>query len=78
MAHAERAPAHCYELGCCNAYQAQGASQTSVPIPLLAGQAYYIEGLYKENTGGDYYRVVARLDGQPVRPPPVITCLIPK
>jgi hypothetical protein len=57
-----------YELGCCNAYQAQGASQTSVPIPLLAGQAYYIEGLYKENTGGDYYRVVARLDGQPVPP----------
>ncbi len=29
-----------------------------------AGQAYYLEGLYKEGGGGDYIRVAARLDGR--------------
>ncbi len=41
-------------------------------IPLQAGQAYYLEGLYKEGGGGDYIRVAARLvsdgDAQPADP----------
>lgn len=51
------------ENGCCNLYQAPGALQTSPAFPMIAGQAYYIELIYKENAGGDYGMVAARLDG---------------
>ena len=47
------------ETACCgdwNKYQ-------SAAIPLIAGQPYYIEMLYKEGGGGDYGKVAARLDG---------------
>ncbi len=40
--------------------------------PLRAGQAYYIEGLYKAVTGADYFKVAARLAGTGV-PTPVDT-----
>ena len=33
------------------------ASQTSAAIPLVAGQRYYIEALYKEGGGGDFMSV---------------------
>ncbi|MCG8537028.1 MAG: PA14 domain-containing protein [Pseudomonadales bacterium] len=33
------------------------SSQQSSPIPLIAGQAYYIEVLHKEGNGGDYVGV---------------------
>lgn len=51
------------ETACCNAYSAPPSPRTSAAIPLTAGQAYYIEGLYKEGNGGDYMQVAARLDG---------------
>jgi hypothetical protein len=41
-------------------------------FPLRAGQAYYIEGLYKGATGPDYLKVAARLAGTDV-PMPVDT-----
>jgi hypothetical protein len=41
-------------------------------IPLRAGRAYYIEGLYKNVTGADYLKVAARLAGTGV-PTPVDT-----
>ena len=47
--------------GCCRALSA-GADPT-VPISLLAGQAYFIEALFKEGGGGDYIEVAARLQG---------------
>ena len=40
-------------------------TRTSEPIDLVAGQGYYLEGLYKEGTGGDYLVVGARLEGDP-------------
>jgi hypothetical protein len=52
-----------FETACCNLYQPAGASQTSPAFPLVAGQGYYIELIYKENAGGDYGMVAARLDG---------------
>jgi hypothetical protein len=51
------------ELACCNLYQAAGAPQTSQVFPLTAGNAYYLELLYKEGGGGDFGSVAARLDG---------------
>jgi hypothetical protein len=47
------------EQGCCRDWPAVA----SAPISLTAGRAYYIEGLYKEGTGGDYIRVAARRQG---------------
>jgi hypothetical protein len=44
---------------CCldwNGYQ-------SPAFPLVAGQPYYLEMLYKEGGGGDYGKVAARMDG---------------
>jgi hypothetical protein len=38
-------------------------------IPLRAGRAYYIEGLYKHVTGADYFKVAARLGGTGVPTP---------
>ena len=35
----------------------QNASQTSSPIPLIAGNAYYVEILHKEGNGGDHCNV---------------------
>jgi hypothetical protein len=52
-----------FETACCNLYQPAGGSQTSPAFPLVAGQGYYIELIYKENAGGDYGMVAARLDG---------------
>lgn len=54
-----------YETGCCNAFQEPGtATQTSTnAFPLIAGQAYYLEAIYKEGGGGDYCLVAARMDG---------------
>ena len=44
----------------------QGDPRTSVPINLMAGQAYYIEAIYKEGTGGDWLKVAARPASEPV------------
>ncbi len=41
------------EPNCCEAFDAH----TNGPFLLNAGQRYYIEGLMKENTGGDYFYV---------------------
>jgi hypothetical protein len=35
----------------------------SAPVPLIGGRAYYLEGLLKEGTGGDYIKLAARLAG---------------
>lgn len=56
------------EINCCGDFQAPGDPRTSVPINLTAGQAYYVEALYKEGTGGDWLKVAARPSGD-VRPP---------
>ena len=50
--------------GCCASF---GANQT-VPFPMIAGQAYFMETLYKEGGGGDYCAVAARLQGSTVPP----------
>ena len=42
---------------CCGAF----AANPTVPVSLIAGQAYYIEALYKEGGGGDFMQVAARL-----------------
>src|SRR6185503_19695806 len=63
-----------YELNCCNNFLPEFTdpieeirpTQTSVPINLTAGQAYYIEGLYKEGGGGDWLKVAATPYGEPV------------
>jgi hypothetical protein len=49
---------------CCGDFNSP-ASQ-SAPQNLTAGQAYYVEALYKEGTGGDYGKVIALRQGQPV------------
>lgn len=56
-----------YDAGCCHPFvePAEGITYTSEPIDLVAGQGYYIEGIYKEGTGGDYLVVGARLEGDP-------------
>jgi len=51
--------------GCCNLFNAPGA-WTSAPIPLVGGQPYYIEGLYKEGGGGDYFHVAVAPEGEPI------------
>ncbi|MGA2866866.1 MAG: LamG-like jellyroll fold domain-containing protein [Verrucomicrobiota bacterium] len=47
------------ETGCCEDWNAVH----SAPIPLVAGQPYYLETLHKEGGGDDYCKVAARLDG---------------
>jgi hypothetical protein len=47
------------ETGCCGDWN----KYESPAIPLQAGQAYYIEALHKEGTGGDYVKVAARFQG---------------
>lgn len=56
------------ELNCCNDFQPTGDPKTSVPINLTAGQAYYVEALFKEGTGGDWLKVAARPSSDPVPP----------
>ncbi|MCK6498743.1 MAG: PA14 domain-containing protein, partial [Nitrospira sp.] len=51
------------EVGCCNAFQEPGATQTSSPITLVAGRRYLIRALYKEGTGGDFCQVAWRKVG---------------
>jgi hypothetical protein len=51
---------------CCGDFTS--ANSRTAPLPLLAGQGYYLEVLYKEGTGGDYGQVAARLDGQATPP----------
>jgi hypothetical protein len=52
------------ETGCCNDFQVVGP-RTSVPLNLQAGQAYYVEANFKEGTGGDWLKVVARRSSEP-------------
>lgn len=52
------------ETGCCNAFSAHA----SAPISLTGGQAYYIELLYKEGTGGDYGQGAFKAAGDPRNP----------
>jgi len=52
------------ELGCCNGF----SSHPSAPIPLVAGNPYYIELLYKEGTGGDFGQVAVKQAGDPTSP----------
>ena len=51
------------ETGCCGDWNKALAYTNPAAIPLVAGQPYYIEMLYKEGGGGDYGKVAARLDG---------------
>lgn len=53
------------ETGCCNPFTEPPSPRTSEPISLVGGQAYYIETVYKEGTGGDYCYVAARGEGDP-------------
>jgi hypothetical protein len=54
-----------YEVGCCDPYRPEGGAfaETSSAFPLVAGQAYYLEAIWKEGTAGDYCQVAARLSG---------------
>ena len=47
------------EAGCCNIY----STHATAAYPMVAGQAYYLEALYKEGGGGDYCHVWAGLEG---------------
>ena len=53
--------------GCCNAFSESG-SLYSQPIPFVAGQSYFVEGLYKEGGGGDYLEVAWRKQGDLTAP----------
>lgn len=44
------------------------SAHASAPQSLQAGQAYYIEALYKEGVGGDYCQVAAKLANDPTPP----------
>ncbi len=52
------------ETGCCRAFSALPTTN----IALVAGQAYYIEVLWKEGTGGDYGQVAFKQQGDPTNP----------
>ena len=53
-----------HEDGCCNDWPTiNSLGVFPQGVPLVAGQAYYLEGLYKEGGGGDYMRVASRLHG---------------
>jgi hypothetical protein len=52
------------EASCCRPFSAHA----SAPQALVAGQAYFIEALYKEGTVGDYCQVAAQLDSDPTPP----------
>jgi hypothetical protein len=46
---------------CCKGF----ADSPSQPVPLTAGEHYFIMGLYKEGGGGDFMQVAAKLDSDP-------------
>ena len=50
------------ETGCCGAFMSPGDPRTTPPMNLIAGQAYYLEALWKEGTGGDLCQVAAKLE----------------
>jgi hypothetical protein len=52
------------EVGCCNGF----AVHPTAPIAMNAGQAYFIEVLYKEGTGGDFGQVAFKTAGDPTDP----------
>ncbi|MBN2506720.1 MAG: immunoglobulin domain-containing protein [Verrucomicrobia bacterium] len=59
---------------CCDAYGDASGGPSTADLPMLGGQAYYIELLGKEGGGGDYFHVAVRgLDdtGAPVGGDPV-------
>ncbi len=49
------------ESGCCHGFQDPGNPTTSNPIPLQAGQPYFIQALQTEGGGGDYVKVAWRI-----------------
>jgi len=52
------------EGGCCGVLNLpEGDPRMSVPFNLTGGQAYYIEALWKEGTGGDFLQAAAILHG---------------
>lgn len=53
------------ETTCCHPFS---TSIMSLPVPLIGGQHYYLEALYKEGAGGDYCRVAAKLEADPTAP----------
>lgn len=44
------------------------SARPSAPLPLIAGQKYAFQGLYKEGCGGDYLQVAAKLAADPTPP----------
>jgi hypothetical protein len=52
------------ETGCCAPF----ASHPSASIPLVAGQHYYMEYLYKEGGGGDYGQIAVKRSNDPTPP----------
>src|ERR1051325_11454056 len=52
------------ETGCCNAFSAHASGS----IPLVKGQAYWIQLLYKEGTGGDYGQAAVKFTADPRDP----------
>lgn len=54
-----------FESGCCDPFKepAPANTETSVGVPLVAGQSYYVEAFQKEGGGGDYVEVAWRLEG---------------
>jgi hypothetical protein len=48
---------------CCDPFTEPDSPRTSQPIPLVAGQRYYIRFLYKEGCCGDYGQVAWRKEG---------------
>jgi hypothetical protein len=51
------------EPNCCNAFLEPDAIQTTMAYPVEEGESYYLEFLYKENTGGDFGQVAFRYEG---------------
>jgi hypothetical protein len=52
------------EVNCCRPF----STHPSAPQALVAGQAYFIQALYKEGIGADYCQVAAQLDSDPTPP----------
>ena len=52
------------ETGCCNSFSAH----PSASIPLVAGQYYWIQLLYKEGTGGDFGQAAVKYTADPADP----------
>ncbi|MCI0748297.1 MAG: PA14 domain-containing protein [Verrucomicrobia subdivision 3 bacterium] len=51
------------ETTCCGPFEEPGAPETSFPTPLVAGQRYAVQVLYKEGMGGDLCQVAWRKVG---------------